>query len=79
MKIPTPRKLQSGSWFIQLRIDGRSVPITQPTKEKCEAMAMWVVEMLKSSRSLLAAVRKRKSLLLLSSAVSLPESTLVRS
>lgn len=42
MKIPKARKLPSGSWFIQLRIDGRSVPITQPTEEKCEAMAMAV-------------------------------------
>lgn len=42
MKVPKARKLPSGNWFIQLRIGGQSVPITQPTEEKCEAMAMAV-------------------------------------
>lgn len=32
MKVPEPRKLSSGRWFIQLRLNGVSVPITANTK-----------------------------------------------
>ena len=35
MKVPEPRKLKSGNWFIQLRLAGVSVPITAPTKSQC--------------------------------------------
>lgn len=37
LKIPTPRRLPSGSWFIQLRAENQS--ITEPTKELCIAKA----------------------------------------
>ena len=37
IKVPTPRQLPSGSWFIQLRAEGQS--ITEPTKELCIAKA----------------------------------------
>lgn len=37
IKVPTPRQLPSGSWFIQLRAEGQS--ITEPTKELCIARA----------------------------------------
>lgn len=40
MKQPVPRKLSSGNWFVQLRIGGRSISITEPTQEKCLARAM---------------------------------------
>lgn len=40
MKIPKPRKLPSGNWFIQLRIDGDSVSITEETEDLCIAKAM---------------------------------------
>jgi integrase len=40
MKIPEPRKLPSGSWFIQLRIDGQSVPITETSADRATAKAM---------------------------------------
>lgn len=40
MKIPKARQLSSGSWFIQLRLDGESIPVTEDTREKCEARAM---------------------------------------
>ena len=40
MKIPTARQLPSGSWFIQLRIDGSSIPITEDTEDMCVAKAM---------------------------------------
>lgn len=35
MKVPEPRKLKSGSWFIQLRLNGVSIPVTAPTKTDC--------------------------------------------
>ena len=39
MKVPTPRKLPSGNWFIQLRLDGVSIPITAETKTECTRIA----------------------------------------
>lgn len=35
MKVPDPRKLPSGNWFIRLRLGGESIPITDPNKNKC--------------------------------------------
>lgn len=40
MKIPKARRLPSGSWFIQLRIDGESISITKPTEKEAVAEAM---------------------------------------
>lgn len=40
MKLPAIRQLPSGSWFCQLRLDGRSISITEPTEAKCRARAM---------------------------------------
>lgn len=40
MKLPAIRQLPSGNWFCQLRLDGRSVSITEPTKERCQAKAL---------------------------------------
>lgn len=40
MKLPTVRQLPSGNWFCRLRIDGKDIGITEPTKEKCQAKAM---------------------------------------
>lgn len=40
MKVPSPRKLPSGNWFIQLRIDGQSISITEADKDTCIAKAM---------------------------------------
>ena len=39
MKTPKPRKLKSGSYFIQLRLDGVSVPRTAPTESECKNTA----------------------------------------
>ena len=39
VKIPAPRKLSSGSWFIQLRLDGQSVSITAPSEAECKRRA----------------------------------------
>ena len=39
MKVPEPRKLKSGNWFIQLRLNGVSVPITASTAKECKRQA----------------------------------------
>lgn len=39
MKVPEPRKLKSGSWFIQLRLGGESIPITAVSKADCKHQA----------------------------------------
>ena len=39
MKIPEPRKLKSGNYFIQLRLNGTSVPITAATAKECKRQA----------------------------------------
>ena len=42
MKVPEPRKLSSGKWFIQLRLGGESVSISDFDRKKCirEAQAI---------------------------------------
>lgn len=40
MKVPKARKLPSGSWFVQLRINGESISITRPTEKQAVAEAM---------------------------------------
>lgn len=35
MKVPEPRKLPSGTWFIQLRLGGQSIPVNAPSKKEC--------------------------------------------
>lgn len=42
MKVPKARKLKSGNWFIQLRLDGESVPVTAPTEKECTRIAALV-------------------------------------
>lgn len=39
MKLPAVRQLPSGSWFCQLRLGGKSISITEPTRERCQAKA----------------------------------------
>lgn len=39
MKVPEPRKLPSGNYFIRLRLNGVSVPITRPTAKECKRAA----------------------------------------
>ena len=40
MKTPKPRKLKSGSYFIQLRLGGESISITRPSARECTQAAM---------------------------------------
>lgn len=35
MKVPNPRKLKSGTWFIQLRLGGESISVSARTKKDC--------------------------------------------
>lgn len=40
VKVPTARQLPSGNWFIQLRLDGKSISVTEPTEREAIAKAM---------------------------------------
>jgi integrase len=40
IKVPTPRKLPSGNWFIQLSVNGERISVTEPTEKACIARAM---------------------------------------
>lgn len=44
IKTPTARRLPSGNWFVQLRIDGESISITRPTEREAVAEAMAIKE-----------------------------------
>lgn len=39
MKIPEPRQLPSGHWFIRLRLGGESIPITTASRRECVSQA----------------------------------------
>ena len=56
MKIPEPRKLKSGSYFIQLRLNGVSVPVTASTAKECKRQA----ELIKAEHRSGKTVIKRK-------------------
>lgn len=42
MKVPEPRKLPSGTWFIQLRLGGVSVPVSASSKKECIKQAQLI-------------------------------------
>lgn len=42
ISVPKPRQLASGSWFIQLRLDGISTPVTAATENECINTAMQI-------------------------------------
>lgn len=42
MKVPNPRKLKSGTWFIQLRLGGESISVSAKTKKECEKQAQYI-------------------------------------
>ena len=44
VKVPTARQLPSGKWFIQLRLGGKSISITEPTERAAIAKAMAIKE-----------------------------------
>lgn len=39
MKVPEPRKMSSGNYYIQLRLGGVSIPVTAPTAAECKRQA----------------------------------------
>lgn len=39
MKVPQPRKMSSGNWFIQLRLNGQSIPIVASSEKECRDRA----------------------------------------
>lgn len=42
MKVPEPRKLKSGNYFIQLRLNGVSVPVTASSAKECKRQAQLI-------------------------------------
>jgi len=42
MKVPEPRKLSSGKWFIQLRLGGESISVSDPDKKECVRQAQFI-------------------------------------
>lgn len=44
IKVPTPRKLPSGSWFVQISVHGRRISVTEATEQACIARAMAIKE-----------------------------------
>ena len=42
MKVPEPRRLSSGKWFIQLRLGGESIPVTSHSKKECVSQAQFI-------------------------------------
>ena len=44
IKVPRPRKLPSGSWFVQICVHGRRISITEATEQACIARAMAIKE-----------------------------------
>lgn len=50
MKLPKPRKLPSGSWFVRVQIDGESYSITKPTEKECLAEAAAVKARVKDAQ-----------------------------
>lgn len=45
---PTARQLPSGSWTCRVRVDGRDISVTRPTKAEAQAEAMAVKHGLKA-------------------------------
>lgn len=39
MKVPTPRKMSSGNYYIRLRLGGQAVSVTAPTEKECTRKA----------------------------------------
>lgn len=40
IRVPTPRQLPSGSWFVQICVNGKRISITEQKEETCIARAM---------------------------------------
>ena len=42
MKVPKPRKLKSGTWFIQLRLNSESISVSADTEKECIRQAQFI-------------------------------------
>lgn len=42
MNVPKPRKLPSGNWFIQMRLGGESISVTDPSDKACVKKAEYI-------------------------------------
>ncbi len=42
MKVPAARKISSGNWFIQLRLGGESISVTERTERECKRKAQMI-------------------------------------
>lgn len=62
MKIPEPKKTAAGRWRIQLRIGGRSIPVVEDTRAKCEAKAMAIKAGVLDERTRTGAVTLTKAI-----------------
>jgi integrase len=50
--VPKARKLDSGTWYIQLRLGGQSVPVKADTEAKCKRLAAQIKEEYKATKKL---------------------------
>lgn len=60
MKVPEPRKLKSGKFFIQLRLGGESIPITKDGYTECKHEAELIKAQHLNNRPHKKGTRKRK-------------------
>ena len=61
MKYPTARKLHSGSWYCRVRVHGRDISITRPSKKEAIAEAMAVKAGIKLDDKLEPSRRRAKT------------------
>lgn len=54
MYIPEPRKLANGEYFIQLRLNGVSIPVSASTKSECKAKAALIKSEYKNGKRKIA-------------------------
>lgn len=62
MKVPEARKLKSGTWFIQLRLNGVSTSVTGATKTECQDKAALIKAEYKNGKRELKAKEKKPTL-----------------
>lgn len=60
MHVPKPRKLPSGRWFIQLRLGGKSICITDPDRRSCVNRATVVKAAYKLEKGSLAVAEQSR-------------------
>ena len=62
MKIPQPRKLPSGSWFVRVTIDGKVISITKPTEKEAIAEAVALKAGMKKAKKAPASMTLSKAI-----------------